>query len=96
MSSTTSTPTNTNSLQLNKGRKQKIRLNSKVLDRAKELTGSRSDDQLGLAFLNLTGATIRNYRAGRSAPSVVTLMRLKEITGMPLDQMRSQDEAIAA
>ena len=64
-----------------------IRLNPAVLDKAIELTGARSDDQLGQAFLNLTGATIRNYRAGKSAPSIVTLMRLKQLTGIPLDRM---------
>ncbi|WP_165242410.1 hypothetical protein [Corynebacterium lizhenjunii] len=64
-----------------------IRLNPVVLDKAIEMTGARSDDQLGHAFLNLTGTTIRNYRAGRSAPNVVTLMRLKQLTGMPLDRM---------
>ncbi|MGV0351641.1 hypothetical protein ACUY2G_12150 [Corynebacterium guaraldiae] len=64
-----------------------IRLNPAVLDKAIELTGSRSDDQLGQAFLNLTGATIRNYRAGKSAPSIATLMRLKQLTGIPLDRM---------
>ena len=64
-----------------------IRLNPKILDRAIELTGARSDDQLGQAFLNLTGTTIRNYRLGKSMPTVVTLARLKQLTGMPLDQM---------
>lgn len=72
-----------------------LRLNPQVLDKAVELTGSRSDDQLGQAFLNLTGATIRNYRAGRSAPSIVTLMRLKAITGIPLDRMIIQEEVAA-
>ncbi|CAB0706692.1 hypothetical protein ACDL59_09235 [Corynebacterium diphtheriae] len=64
-----------------------IRLNPTVLDRAKELTGARSDDQLGQAFLNLTGATIRAYRAGKSVPNIITVARLKQITGIPLDQM---------
>lgn len=76
---------------------QKIRLNPKILDRAKELTGSRSDDQLGQAFLNLTGATIRNYRNGKSLPTVVTLARLRELTGMPMDQMiLMEGETVAA
>lgn len=72
-----------------------MKLNTTVLDRAKELTGARSDDQLGQAFLNLTGNTIRNYRAGRSLPTVVTLARLRELTGMPLDQMVLIDDAAA-
>ena len=72
-----------------------IRLNPEVLDRATEVTGSRSDDQLGQAFLNLTGATIRNYRAGRFSPSIATLMRLKQLTGIPLDRMVTEAEDAA-
>lgn len=73
-----------------------IRFNTEVIDKARELTGSRSDDQLGQAFLNLTGSTIRNYRAGRSLPTIVTLARLKEITGIPLDRMVITDEYATA
>lgn len=73
-----------------------IRLNPEVLDKAIEVTGSRSDDQLGQAFLDLTGATIRSYRAGRSAPSLATLMKLKRITGIPLDRMATESEDAAA
>lgn len=73
-----------------------IRINPHVLDKAVELTGSRSDDQLGQAFLNLTGTTIRNYRTGRSLPTIVTMMRLKQITGIPLDQMVTETEETAA
>lgn len=72
-----------------------FRLNPEVLDKARKLTGVRSDDQLGQAFLNLTGATVRSYRAGKSAPSIVTLMRLKEITGTSLDNMVIQTELAA-
>lgn len=53
-----------------------IRLNPTVLDKAKELTGARSDDQLGQAFLNLTGATIRAYRSGRSIPNIMEIVEL--------------------
>ncbi|AKN77563.1 hypothetical protein [Corynebacterium ulcerans] len=70
-----------------------IRLNPTVLDKAKELTGARSDDQLGQAFLNLTGATIRAYRSGRSIPNIITIARLKQLTGIPLDQMVIEDSA---
>lgn len=73
-----------------------IRINPHVLDKAVELTGSRSDDQLGQAFLDLTGTTIRNYRAGRSLPTIVTMMRLKQITGIPLDQMVTETAETAA
>lgn len=69
-----------------------IQLNPDVLDRAKKITGSRSDEQLGQAFLNRTGSTIRNYRAGKSVPDIVTLLKLKEITGTALDQMFFNEE----
>ncbi|CAB0543008.1 hypothetical protein CIP107527_00694 [Corynebacterium diphtheriae] len=68
-----------------------VRLNPIVLDKAKELTGARSDDQLGQAFLNLTGTTIRAYRSGKSNPNIITIMRLKQLTGIPLDQMVIED-----
>lgn len=73
-----------------------FQLNPDVLDKAISITGARSDDQLGQAFLNLTGATIRNYRAGKSAPTIATLMRLKQITGIPLDSMIAESQSIAA
>lgn len=62
-------------------------LDPKVLDVARELTGSRSDDQLGQSFLNLTGASIRRYRKGEALPSVLTLMRLRGLTGIKLEEM---------
>lgn len=67
-----------------------IRLKPEVLDKARELTGSRSDEQLGATFLYLTGATIRNYRDGKTTPTIVTLARLREITGIPLDNMLTE------
>lgn len=72
-----------------------IRLNPQILDKAIEITGSRSDDQLGQAFLNLTGNTIRAYRAGKSAPNIATLMKLKQLTGTPIDQMIQETSEIA-
>ncbi|TYR15601.1 hypothetical protein [Corynebacterium urealyticum] len=68
-----------------------IRLDPRVLDKAKAVTGSRSDDQLGQAFLNLTGVTVRSYRAGKSLPTIVTLAKLRELTGIPLDRMVIND-----
>lgn len=73
-----------------------IRLDPQVLDKAIEITGSRSDDQLGQAFLDLTGNTIRAYRSGKSTPNIVTLMRLKQLTGVPIDQMIQETPEIAA
>lgn len=69
------------------------RLDPAVLDRAKQVTSATSDEQLGQQFLTKTGSTVRNYRTGKTAPDVVTLMRLREITGIPLDQMLQQTAA---
>lgn len=68
-----------------------IRLNPQVLDRARSVDGLTSDEQLGAA-IGKTGATIRAWRSGRTAPNIAALMRLKQITGIPLDQMVMREE----
>lgn len=70
-----------------------MRLNPEVLDRAKVVTGSRSDEQLGQAFLDRTGMIVRNWRKGKSVPDLGTLGRLQEITNWPLDDMVLRDDA---
>lgn len=59
-------------------------LDPTVLDDARTLTGATSDEKLA-PFLGLTGVTVRNLRHGRSTPSVATLVKLRSITGRPLD-----------
>ncbi|MDH6199248.1 ribosome-binding protein aMBF1 (putative translation factor) [Mycobacterium frederiksbergense] len=63
-----------------------IRLNPEVLDKARRIEGLTSDEQLGGA-IGKTGHTIRAWRAGTTVPNLVALMRLKQLTGIPLDQM---------
>lgn len=63
-----------------------IRLNPDVLDAARRIDGLTSDEQLGSA-IGKTGHTIRSWRKGSTAPNIAALMRLKQITGWPLDRM---------
>ena len=60
------------------------RLDPTVLDDARRLLGVTSDEKLA-ARLDLTGVTIRNLRHGRTSPSVSTLVKLRSVTGRPLD-----------
>ena len=43
-----------------------MHINPEALDKAKEITGARSDEQLGQMFLDRTGSTVRNWRAGKT------------------------------
>lgn len=63
-----------------------IRINPDVLDAARHIDGLTSDEQLGGA-IGKTGHTIRSWRSGKTAPNIAALMRLKQITGWPLDRM---------
>lgn len=63
-----------------------IRLDPAVLDAARRIDGLTSDEQLGAA-LGKTGHTVRSWRSGVTAPNIAALMRLKQITGWPLDRM---------
>ncbi|MBC3186395.1 transcriptional regulator [Corynebacterium sp. zg-331] len=72
------------------------RLDPTVLDHAKAASGARSDEQLGQMFLYKTGETVRKWRRGATNPDVVSLMRLKNITGRPLDTMMIHESATAA
>lgn len=57
-----------------------------VLNEARRIKGLTSDESLGHA-LGVTGATIRNYRSGRTEPPVSILMKLVLITGRPMENM---------
>lgn len=72
------------------------RLDPTVLDHAKTASGARSDEQLGQTFLYKTGATVRKWRRGDTAPDIVSLMRLKQITGRPVDTMMIHESAESA
>lgn len=74
----------------------KMRLDPTIITEAMDRTGCRSIDELGWKFLNKTGTTVRNYRDGKSVPTIPTLMILKRITNRPLDSMILEDQAHAA
>ena len=61
-----------------------ICLDPTALDDARVQHGITSDEKLAAA-LGLTGTTIRNLRSGRSTPSTATLVKLRSLTGRPLD-----------
>ena len=61
-----------------------IRLDPSALDDARTLHGFTSDERLAAA-IDMSGTAIRNLRHGRTSPSVATLVRLRRLTGRPLD-----------
>ena len=61
-----------------------IRLDPSALDDARSLHGFTSDERLAAA-IDMSGTAIRNLRHGRTSPSVATLVRLRRLTGRPLD-----------
>ena len=61
-----------------------IRLDPSALDDARTLHGFTSDERLAAA-IGMSGTAIRNLRHGRTSPSVATLVRLRRLTGRPLD-----------
>lgn len=70
-----------------------MRLDPKVLDEARRIDGLTSDEQLGGA-IGKTGHTIRAWRSGSTVPNLAALMRLKQITGWPLDRMVVTADAV--
>lgn len=70
-----------------------MKLDPIVIDRAKKVTGAKSDNQLGVAFLNRTGATVKNWRAGKTLPDALTLYELHALTGIAIEKMCVDDAA---
>lgn len=64
-----------------------MHINPLALDRAKEVTGARSDEQLGQMFLNRSGSSVRNWRAGRTSPDLETIAKLQQLTGWSFDKI---------
>lgn len=69
-------------------------LGPSVLDDARRLGGYTSDEKLAAA-IGMTGTAVRNLRHGRSSPSVATLVKLRSISGRPLDGMLIQQPKTA-
>lgn len=72
-----------------------IRLNPAVLDRARELKGFTSDEQLAVE-LGMSGATIRNLRHGRTAPTIATALKIGRLAGVPLEGFLVDNTAVQA
>lgn len=66
---------------------QPVTLNPEALDKALQVTGSRSVDHLAQTFLGKTGATVRRWVKGQSAPDLVSIVRLQKLTGLRFDQL---------
>ena len=73
-----------------------IKLNQNAVDQAMEVTGARSVDHLAQTFLDVTGMTLRNYLSGKTAPSILFLVKMRKLTGIPLDQLVTADTTSAA
>lgn len=72
-----------------------IRLKASALDDARRLLGVSSDERLA-AQIEMSSTAIRNLRAGRSAPSVGTLVKLRKVTGIPFEALIVETEEMAA
>lgn len=73
-----------------------MRLRREVIAEAMKKTECTSIDELGWKFLGKSGTTLRNYRDGKSVPAIGTLMILRRITRIPLDDMIADDDILAA
>ena len=64
-----------------------MQINPQALDKAREITGATSDEQLGQLFLDRTGSTVRNWRAGKSSPDLETVAKIQRLTGWSFDEI---------
>lgn len=71
------------------------RLNPEILDRAREMHDLTSDEKLA-AKINVSSSSIRNWRKGIKLPSVARLMILRDLTGVPLDNLLIPEENTTA
>ena len=63
-----------------------FRLDPHVLDEARRLHGLTSDEKLAHE-IEMSGTSIRDLRQARTGPTVGTLMKLRKLTGLPLEAM---------
>lgn len=71
-----------------------VLLDATVLDLAREKIGYRSDERLA-ARIGVSGLTVRKWRKGEATPLLESLVRLQNITGLPLDAMVYRTEEAA-
>lgn len=69
-----------------------IRIRAEALDQAREMHGFSSDEKLAAA-LELSSTSVRNLRKGRSSPSISTLLRLRKLTGIPIEALLTEEPA---
>lgn len=72
-----------------------LRLNPEALDQARQIHGLTSDEKLA-AELGMSGSSVRDMRKGRRGPSVKTLLKLRKLTGIPMEALLLNADEIAA
>lgn len=63
-----------------------FRINPDALDEARTLHGFTSDERLAAA-MDMSGTAIRNLRKGETSPTITTLMKLRKLTGIPVEAL---------
>lgn len=58
-----------------------FRINPDALDEARRMHNLTSDEKLAAA-MEMSATSIQNLRRGRTSPSIVTLMKLRKLTGI--------------
>ena len=71
------------------------RISPAALDEARRMHGLTSDEKLAAA-LGMSATAIRNLRRGESSPSVATLVKLRKLTGIPLEALITEHPELAA
>lgn len=71
-----------------------VRLNSRLLDETRTKLGISSDEKLA-AHLGLSRNTIHGLRHGRTAPSAETLLKLRRVTSIPMEDWLIEERPAA-
>lgn len=73
----------------------KWRIRADALDEARRMHGFTSDEKLA-AELGMSGTAVRSLRRGITSPSIATLMKLRRLTGIPVEALVREEKPIAA
>lgn len=71
-----------------------IRLNPKLLDKARKQLGFTSDEKLA-NHIGISRGGLHGLRHGHSAPSAKTLWELSKATGIPMEEWLVEEEPAA-
>lgn len=71
-----------------------FRINPDALDEARRMHNLTSDEKLAAA-MEMSATSIQNLRRGRTSPSIVTLMKLRKLTGIPVEAMLIEQHKVA-